>query len=105
MKQFILIAYDAKDAGAYERRMTVREEHMKLISELRAKGNALCGAAILDDQEKMIGSVIVTSFPSRAEFEAWLKVEPYATKKVWDKITVLNGKLAPAFADLIRKAA
>ena len=104
MKQFILIAYDAKDAEALERRMAARTEHLRGISELRDKGNMLFGSAIMDDNEKMIGSVIAANFESRAEFDKWLDVEPYVINKVWEKITVLNGKLAPTFLDLIKKA-
>jgi len=37
MKQFVLVAYDAKDEGALGRRMAAREEHLKAIAELRAK--------------------------------------------------------------------
>jgi uncharacterized protein len=104
MKQFILIAYDAKDEDAHNRRMQSRDAHLEVIAKLRAKGNMLIGVAITDDSEKMIGSLIVTNFPSRAEFDAWLKVEPYITHKVWSEIKVLNGKLAPTFTDLLKKA-
>jgi uncharacterized protein len=104
MKQFILIAYDAKDADALKRRMAARDEHLRLIAELRAKGNMLFGAAITDENDKMVGSVIATNFPSREQFDAWLKVEPYVTHKVWQDIKVLDAKLAPTFADLIRDA-
>ena len=104
MKQFILIAYDAADEKAPERRMAARTEHLRLIAELRDNGNMIFGAAITDDSDKMIGSVIAANFPSRAEFDKWLDVEPYVINKVWDKITVLNSKLAPTFADLIKKA-
>jgi len=103
MKQFIIIAYDHKDEGAYERRLAVRAAHMKGVDVLRANGNIACGIAITDDKEKMIGSVMAMNFPTRERFDAWLKTEPYVTGRVWDKITVLNGKLAPAFEDLVSK--
>ncbi|MBI3630920.1 MAG: hypothetical protein HY221_01105 [Candidatus Sungbacteria bacterium] len=105
MKQFIIIAYDYKDDGAYERRMAARTAHMNGVNTLRANGNIACGIAITDDNEKMIGSVMVMNFPSREQFDTWLKTEPYVTGKVWDSVTVLNGKLPPAFEDLILKKA
>ncbi len=105
MKQFILIAYDAKDEGAYDRRLKSRAAHIEYINTWRAKGNVICGVAITDDAGKMIGSVIVANFPSRAEFDEWLKGEAYVIGKVWDDITVLNGQLGPSFQDLIKKAA
>jgi uncharacterized protein YciI len=104
MKQFIVIAYDAKDEGAYERRMQTRKAHVDSISALRAKGNIICGIAITDDNGKMIGSVVVTNFESRVEFDKWLAEEPYVKGKVWNDITVLNGEIGPSFADLIKKA-
>lgn len=103
MKQFILIAYDAKDKGAYERRLASRQAHIDAISKLRAEGNAVCGVAIHDDNDKMIGSVVVTNFPSRAEFDKWLATEPYVVNKVWGNMIVLNGKIGPSFEDLIKK--
>jgi uncharacterized protein YciI len=105
MKQFIIIAYDAKDDNAQERRMATRDAHTQLINKLRDEGKVLCGSAILDAQEKMIGPVVITNFASRAEFDKYLAIEPYAVNKVWDNITVLPGRLGPSFADLLEKAA
>jgi hypothetical protein len=104
MKQFILIAYDAKDENAHARRMATRQAHVEEISRLRAEGKIICGVAITDDTEKMTGSVVVASFPSRAEFDKWLETEPYVVNNVWKDITVLNGSLGPSFADLLKKA-
>ena len=86
--------------------MAARDEHLKMIAELRAKGtNMIFGSAIMDDDDKMIGSVISAQFPSpRAEFDAWLKVEPYVNHKVWDKITVHGSKLAPTLCRFTKKA-
>jgi uncharacterized protein YciI len=103
MKQFVVIAYDDQDPGAYERRMTVRGSHVETINRYRAQGNILCGIAITDDNGKMIGSVVVTNFESREAFDEWLAAEPYVLGKVWKDITVLNGEIGPSFADLIRK--
>jgi uncharacterized protein YciI len=103
MTQFIVIAYDAKDQGAYERRLRIKASHAESISKLRAEGKILFGIAITDDDGKMIGSIVVTDFPSRIEFDNWLAHEPYVMGKVWEDITILNGELGPAFDDLIRK--
>ena len=104
MKQFIVVAYDAKDEGAHERRMQTRKAHVDSISSLRDTGNIICGVAITDDSGKMIGSVVVTNFESRATFDTWLAEEPYVKGNVWGDITVLNGEIGPSFADLIKKA-
>lgn len=103
MKQFVIIGYDAKDEGATARRMAVREAHLALVTKMRAEGSVLFGMAIVDSDEKMIGSIMAVNFPSRAECDAWLAVEPYVTGKVWQDITVLDGKLPPTFADLLKK--
>ncbi len=103
MKQFIIIAYDANDADAMTRRMAARQEHLELVKEMRAAGQIIFGIAIVDKDEKMIGSMMVGNFPSRAECDQWLAVEPYVTQKVWHDITVIDGKLPPTFADLLKK--
>jgi uncharacterized protein YciI len=102
MKHFVVIAYDYADALPL--RMAAREEHMALITKMRERGEVLLGSAILDDSGQMTGSVITAVFSSRAELDAWLKVEPYLVNKVWEKVTVLDSKVAPAFTDLLKKA-
>lgn len=70
--QFMLIAYDGTDEGALDRRLAAREAHIALGDELVAEGHMLFGTAILDDKDRMIGSMIVLEYPSRAELDAWL---------------------------------
>lgn len=103
MKQFILIAYDAKDADALNRRMASREAHLASIVEWKAKGNILLGMALLNDAGQMHGSLIVTNFADRAAFDAWLAADPYITGKVWQDITVTEGKLPPTFSEFLPK--
>lgn len=95
--QFLVLAYDATDADAMNRRMTTRQAHLDTIERYRSTGNMHMGAAILDENDKMIGSCIVAEFPSRAELDAWLKDEPYITGKVWEKVTVQAAKIGPSF--------
>ena len=102
MPQFVVTAYDYTDADALERRMKVRQAHTDLISEMRAQGKIICGLAMLDGSEKMIGSTVICNMERRAEVDAWLAVEPYITGKVWEKVDVKLAKLGPSFADLIK---
>jgi len=104
MKQFIVIAYDAKDAGAYERRLAARKAHVDSITALRTEGKVICGVAITDENDRMIGSTVITNFASRAEFDAWYAAEPYVVNNVWGDVKVLTGQIGPSFADLIKKA-
>lgn len=86
--QFLLIAYDGTDPGAPQRRMGVREDHLKKISGLKKDGEFLYGGAILDEDGKMIGSMIVYDFPDRKSLDKKLKDEPYITEGVWKKIDI-----------------
>ena len=86
--QFLLIAYDGKDAGALERRMKVREDHFKKIAIMKKNGEFLFGGAILDDNGKMIGSMIVYEFSDRQSLDSKLKDEPYMTEGVWKKVEI-----------------
>lgn len=92
--QFLLIAFDGTDSGAFERRMKSRPEHLRKISILKKKGEFLLGGAILDENEKMIGSMIVYEFPDRAALDESLKNEPYILNQVWEKIEIRPYRLA-----------
>lgn len=95
--QFLLVAYDGSDELALERRMRVREDHIRLGDEMVAAGSMLFGTAILDDGGQMIGSMLVLDFPSRAELDAWLEVEPYVVGDVWRRIEVQACRVGPSF--------
>jgi uncharacterized protein YciI len=102
MAQFMVLAYDGGDAGAKERRMAARPAHFAGLEPMVARGEILTGGALLDDGGNMIGSILLTEFPSRAELDAWLEREPYVTGGVWHKIevkparvTIQGGKVNP----------
>lgn len=102
MAQFMVLAYDARDAEAKARRLAARPAHFAGIEPMVAKGEIVIGGAILDDGGNMIGSIVLAEFPSRAELDAWLKREPYVTGEVWHDIEVKpiriaaqGGKIAP----------
>jgi uncharacterized protein len=92
--QFLLVAFDGTDPGALERRMKVRSEHLDKIAILKKRGEFLLGGAILDDNEKMIGSMIVFEFPDRAALDKSLENEPYIVHNVWKKIEIRPYRLA-----------
>lgn len=100
--QFMLLAYDGKDAHALSRRLAVREQHLTLADRLAAEGTMLFATAILDTDDKMIGSMLVLEFPSRAELDAWLEIEPYVTGNVWEEIEILPVTVGPSFVGLHR---
>src|SRR3989338_5755851 len=86
--QFLVIGKDGKDAKAPERRLAVREAHLKLGDEMEASGNRWYGCVMVDDDGKMIGSMAVMDFPSRADLDKWLQREPYVVGKVWETVEV-----------------
>jgi uncharacterized protein YciI len=92
--QFLLVAYDGTDEGAYERRMKSRPEHLEKIEEIKKAGNFLFGGAILDDEGKMIGSMILYEAEDREILDRILGKEPYICNKVWEKIEIRPFRLA-----------
>jgi uncharacterized protein YciI len=97
--QFVLLGYDGKDGDALSRRLAVREQHLAQGDQLVAEGKMLFAAAILDNTEKMIGSMLVLEFPSRTELDAWLEIEPYVRGEVWQEIEIYPAKVSPPFVD------
>lgn len=95
---FLILAYDAKDAGAFERRKTHRAAHLAVMQQYKDLGKMKIGAAILDDSGKMIGSCIIADFASRQELDQWLAKEPFAVEKVWGDIQIQPCAIAPIYA-------
>lgn len=94
---FMVLANDADDAGALERRMANRAEHVKVMDVSKAEGKCRFGAAMLDDAGKMCGSVIVLDMPDMAAVEEWMKAEPYVAGNVWGDVRVIPLKVGPSF--------
>jgi uncharacterized protein YciI len=94
---FIITGRDGSDAGALERRMKVREEHMRGVDELVRKKRLLYAAAMLDDAGTMIGSTMIVDFESREALDLYLATEPYVTGRVWEHIDVTPCKIPPLF--------
>ncbi|MBX9941846.1 MAG: YciI family protein [Candidatus Obscuribacterales bacterium] len=95
--QFVVTGYDGDDAQALERRLHKREEHLKLAEKMKSQGRLLFATALLDENEKMVGSILVVDFANRDDVDAWLKTEPYVTGKVWLKVDVRPCRVAPMF--------
>lgn len=94
---FIITGHDGTDAGALERRMNVREEHMRGVAEMVKQKKLLYAAAMLDDTGTMIGSTMIVDFESRETLNQYLESEPYVTGKVWGEIDVKPCKIPPVF--------
>lgn len=86
--QFLILAHDFRDPEALSRRMQQRPAHIEGVKRMKAEGTFLEGGAILDDESRMVGSMLLVEFPSRAVVDAWLAADPYVTGQVWELITV-----------------
>lgn len=96
--KFVVVGHDGKDEKALERRMAVREAHMALGKELTDKGHWIYACAILDDNETMIGSIVVCDFPDQeALYKEWLDKEVYLSGGVWKEVTVNRAAIPPFF--------
>ena len=95
--QFLLIAYDATDDHAHERRRLARPQHLSEGQQLIQEGHALYGTAILNPAGQMIGSMLVLDFPTRTGLDTWLKTEPYIRDHVWEQITIQPCQVGAAF--------
>jgi len=93
--QFVVTAMDYTDEDALNRRMENREAHLDGARQLIAEGRFLSGGAILDEQEKMIGSTLHLEFPDRESLEAHLEKDPYISGKVWETIEIREARLVP----------
>ena len=94
---FIITGRDGSDVGALERRMKVREAHMRGVDELVRKKHLLYAAAMLDEAGAMIGSTMIVAFESREALDLYLSTEPYVTGNVWQATEVTPCKIPPAF--------
>ena len=85
---FLIVAHDFRDPEAPSRRMQQRPAHLEGARRMKAEGTFLEGGAMLDDEGRMTGSMLLVEFASRAEVDAWLARDPYVTGQVWEHITV-----------------
>lgn len=94
MKQYLITAYDYTDEGALKRRMDVRPHHLDGARELKANGNYVLGGAMLDDDGKMVGSIMILQFEDEEQLEAWKQSELYITQKVWESVDIKPFRVA-----------
>lgn len=84
MKQFVIKAYDGP--GKLDKRMEVRPRHFEGMETM--KEHILCAGGMLDEEGKMIGSLLVMEFENREQLDEYLANEPYVVEHVWERIEV-----------------
>ena len=97
---FAVTAFDGKDSEAGTRRNNMREQHLAGVRKLIRERKHLYGAAILDDNKKMIGSILIVDYPSKEILiNEWLNNEPYVTGNVWKEIDIQPCNVPDFFLD------
>jgi len=94
MNQYLVTAYDHTNADALQHRLNIRPHHLDGARELKASGNFIIGGAMLNDEGKMIGSVMILQFETEEELQAWQQSEPYITQGVWETVDIKPFKVA-----------
>ena len=94
MNQYIVTGYDYTDEGALDRRMDVRQHHLDGSKHLKENGSYVFGGAILNDEGKMIGSVMILQFETEEGLEAWRQGEIYITQKIWETVDIKPYRVA-----------
>ncbi len=92
--QYLIIAYDCE--GALEKRLEVRDAHVKGAKRLMDEGKIIQAGALIED-EQMVGSTLFVDFENDDEINEWLENEPYVVNGVWnmDEFQIVPVKLLP----------
>ena len=99
MQHFMVQGLDGTDAGAHDRRMNARQEHLEVVKQLYDAGKLIYGAALLDENNAMCGSVMIVAFEDEAQLrKQWLDTEPYVTAGVWENYSIRPCKAPTIFA-------
>jgi uncharacterized protein YciI len=87
---YLVLAFDAKDAQARERRQSATKAHVARASRLKEDGELHIGGPILDDAGATIGSAQFVRFETQAQIDAYVRDDPYTQSGVWDDVRVLR---------------
>lgn len=79
------IVYAKDKPGHTEMRMNNRPDH---VAWLKSSSVPVAGPLLADDNETMIGSMLIVEADSRADVEALLPNDPYAIAGLFDSVEV-----------------
>jgi uncharacterized protein len=99
---YLVTGHDHPGELGRRRRAAAREEHLAHLGSVDG-ARPLFGAAMLDEDGQMVGSVLVMDAEDRAALQAWLDVEPYVVADVWAEVTVQPCQVAQGFLAQTRK--
>lgn len=94
---WLVIARDASDSGALDRRLKVRPEHLERAQNVTREGKVVLGGALLDEKkkERMVGSCMIFDVATKEEVEQFLKSDVYSREGVWVEWDIYPFKPAP----------
>jgi hypothetical protein len=91
---FLVTAMDGTDDAALERRMAVRPTHFGRVRTEAEAARLRTGGAILDAQDRMVGSFLILDLPDEAAVRAWLDADPYTKGGVWQEFSIRRVRVA-----------
>lgn len=87
--RYLITAYDSKEEGTFERRMSVRQDHLANVLSVKEYGSVICVGGLPDEDGKLIGSYLVMDFESRELLDRYLESEPYLINDVWKDVSIV----------------
>ncbi|KAK7045724.1 hypothetical protein VNI00_007557 [Paramarasmius palmivorus] len=101
---FYVHAPDCKEEGTFQKRLSVRPQHLELIKANIANGSIRVAGVMLTDESlhaapedrKMIGSTIIWEAESKEEVQKKIEADPYYLNGVWDKERIVITPMMPA---------
>jgi uncharacterized protein YciI len=94
MPQFLILATDFTDDEALQRRMSVRQDHLQRMRVEKLGGKFIIGGAKLDEEGRMIGSMLIVELEDKEAVREWIREDPYITGKVWDVVEIIPFRVA-----------
>ena len=86
----MLVALIARDKpGALQIRLDTREAH---VAYLKDSGVVSQAGPLLDDQDQMIGSLVVLEVDDMAAAQSWAENDPYAHAGLFDSVELIPWK-------------
>ncbi|OMH79303.1 hypothetical protein AX774_g7298 [Zancudomyces culisetae] len=95
--QYLATFRDHSDPDALQRRLSVRESHLEVARKLKNSDKIIEHvAALLDENDRMVGSMFIINADSEAEVKEVLQKDLYYTSNVWDKDSLYIHKIRKA---------
>ncbi|PVU87139.1 hypothetical protein BB559_006176 [Furculomyces boomerangus] len=87
-KEYFVKIKDFTDPECLSRRLAIREKHLEANKQMIRDSKIKFATALLDENERMVGSVMVFGGLSEEEIRKILNEDWYTKSKVWDLSTL-----------------